>query len=105
MERQRDMTAATALFLSFAGFFATCPLMLWDAALFFQISSNADFEAAVVDGMTSAGLVLSVAIGLWSLARGFREFKGRMRVIELCGAVRRFVLLHCPGFSGEHHKR
>ena len=36
--------AATALVFLFAGFFATCPLMLWDAALFFQISSNADFE-------------------------------------------------------------
>ena len=69
MIRRQEAARAAALFLSFAAFFMTCPLTLWDAALFAQISIDRAVEVLAINGLMATSAVLAVGTGLWSMAR------------------------------------
>ena len=69
MIRRQEAARAAALFLSFAAFFMTCPLTLWDAALFAQISIDRAVEVLAINGLMAPSAVLAVGTGLWSMAR------------------------------------
>lgn len=70
MIRQSEAARMAALFLSLGAFFLSCPLGLWDSCLFAHISLDRAFEIAVVDGLCIAGLMVSLVLGLGSMARG-----------------------------------
>lgn len=70
MIRQSEAARTAALFLSLGAFFLSCPLGLWDSCLFAYISLGRAFEIAAVDGLCVAGLMVSLALGLGSMARG-----------------------------------
>lgn len=70
MIRQSEAARTAALFLSLGAFFLSCPLGLWDSCLFAQISLNRALEIVTVDGLCVAGLMVSLALGLGSMARG-----------------------------------
>lgn len=69
MTRRQEAARAAALFLSFAAFFMTCPLALWDAGLFAQISADRTVEVFVINGLAVTSTVLATGAGLWSMAR------------------------------------
>lgn len=69
MIRRQEAARAAALFLSFAAFFMTCPLTLWDAALFAQTSIDRVVEVLAINGLMATSAVLAVGTGLWSMAR------------------------------------
>ena len=63
MIRRQEAARAAALFLSFAAFFMTCPLTLWDAALFAQISIDRAVEVLAINGLMATSAVLAVGMG------------------------------------------
>lgn len=70
MIQQREAASTVALFISFGAFFLSCPVVLWEGGLFVQVSADPLLQRAFVNGFSAAALVLGVAWGLWSLARG-----------------------------------
>lgn len=84
MIRQSEAARVAALFLSFAAFFLSCPLGLWDSCLFAQISFDRALGAAVVDGLCVAAIMAALALGLWAMARGMTH---AARPLGLAGPV------------------